>query len=95
MSSAPVSAVDRVEHIVPRIGDRRERRRRPFPELGREERGEAEREERGETGPEEPPPRPAEPPKGEPERRVDLVVRGRFLPTGQDLPDARERRALH
>lgn len=87
MTCAPVSAIDRVEHIVPRIGDRQERRRRPFPEL--------EGDERGETGPEEPRPRPAELPKRDPERRVDLVVRGRFLPTGQDLPDARERRALH
>lgn len=85
-----IDAIERVEHIVPRISDRqeRERRRRPFPEL--------EHEEGGETPRQEPRPRPAPPPaEGDPEHRVDLVVRGRFLPTGQDLPDCTERLILH
>ncbi len=84
-----LEAIERIEHVVPKISDRREReqRRRPFPEIE----GEPARE----------PPQEA-PEKGLPredsaaeEHRVDLVVLGRFLPTGQYLPPAEATPILH
>lgn len=84
-----LEAIERIEHVVPRISDRRdqERRRRPFPEIEDETAGEPPKEapEKG---------RPRVDPDAE-EHRVDLVVLGRFLPTGQYLPPAEATRILH
>ncbi len=81
--------VERIEHAVTRIGDRRERgrRQRQFPEIEEEEQPKA---------PNEKPParRPVSDPDSEP-HKVDLVVRGRFLPTGQDLPSTGSSPTLH
>ncbi len=87
-TAEPLETIERIEHVIPRISDRRERERRgrPFPELEEEPRVDAPL---GEDAPlplgKDAPHRPREKSDGD-ERRVDLVVRGRFLPTGQDLP---------
>ncbi len=88
-TAAPLEAIERIEHVIPRISDRRERERRgrPFPELEDKPREDAPRHAPA-------PRRPREEPDGE-ERRVDLVVRGRFLPTGQDLPAEDQAPVLH
>jgi hypothetical protein len=87
--SAPLEAVEPIEHVVQKIGDRRERGRRgrPFPEI--------EDEQVEEKPPETPAPRHPEKDLDSDEHRVDLVVRGRFLPTGQDLPPGEPAPVLH
>ncbi len=88
-TAAPLETIERIDHVIPRISDRRERERRgrPFPEL--------EDKPREDAPPQAPAPRrPREEADGE-ERRVDLVVRGRFLPTGQGLPAEDQAPALH
>ena len=84
-----LEAIERIEHVVPRISDRREpeKRRPPFPEIE----GEPAREPPQEA-PEKDPPREDSDPE---EHRVDLVVLGRFLPTGQYLPPAEAIPILH
>ncbi len=88
-TAAPLETIERIEHVIPKISDRRERERRgrPFPELEDKPRKDSPRQAPA-------PRRPREEADGE-ERRVDLVVRGRFLPTGQDLPAEDQAPALH
>ncbi len=88
-AESALHAVERIEHVVTRIGDRRERgrRQRRFPEIEEAEPPKA---------PNEKP--PARPPVSDPDseqHKVDLVVRGRFLPTGQDLPSTEPSPTLH
>lgn len=84
-----LEAVERVEHVVPRISDRRdqERRRQPFPKIEDEPAGEPPKEapEKGHSRVD---------PDAE-EHLVDLVVLGRFLPTGQYLPPVEATPILH
>ena len=84
-----LEAIERIEHVVPRISDRREReqRRRPFPEIEDEPAQEPPQE-----APEKDRPRVDPAPE---EHRVDLVVLGRFLPTGQTLPPTEATPTLH
>ncbi len=88
-TAAPLETIERIEHVIPKISDRRERERRgrPFPELEDKPRKDSPRQAPA-------PRRPREEADGE-ERRVDLVVRGRFLPTGQDLPAEDQAPVLH
>ncbi len=88
-TAAPLETIERIEHVIPKISDRRERERRgrPFPDLEDKPRKDSPRQAPA-------PRRPREEADGE-ERRVDLVVRGRFLPTGQDLPAEDQAPALH
>lgn len=87
--AVPLETIEPIEHVVQKIGDRRERSRRgrPFPEI--------EDEEVEEAPPEAPAPQRPEEDLDSEEHRIDLIVRGRFLPTGQDLPPGDRAPALH
>jgi hypothetical protein len=88
--AATLETIERIENVIPRISDRRERERRgrPFPEL---------KEKPAEDAPPLQAPAPHVPRKepDDEDRRVDLVVRSRFLPTGQDLPADDRAPVLH
>ena len=86
---APLETIERIDHVIPTTSDRRERDRlgRPFPELEEKPSEDASRQA--------PAPRPPREQSDGEERRVDLVVRGRFLPTGQDLPAEDRAPVLH
>ena len=86
-----------IQPIVPRVEDRRDRprRQRPFPRIPDEKESEVPDEEESEA--------PSEPDESEPkppdsdaeEHRIDVIVRGRTLPTGQFLPGAPFTRTIH
>jgi hypothetical protein len=73
----PAFGVDRVDRIEPRVQERSSRKREPRPQPAPD---------KGEREPDEPAPAPrAEDDDGE-QPRIDLLVRGRELPTRQILP---------
>jgi hypothetical protein len=83
MTAVARLAIDRVDSIEPRVQERPERRKRdgkPFPDV---DGGEKEKREREPDAPASRSPRPDD---GEDEHLVDVLVRGRGLPTGQLLP---------
>jgi hypothetical protein len=75
--SAQLAPVDRVDRIVPRVQDRSEQRRREAPPH-------APKSERDESKPAPPPERKRD--DDDDDHTIDLLVRGRWLPTGQILP---------
>jgi hypothetical protein len=75
MSPTPAFGVDRVDRIEPRVQERPSRKREPHP-LPAPRRPESE--------PDEPEPAPRDDDEDPP--RIDLLVRGRALPTRQILP---------
>ena len=100
--AATLETIERIENVIPRISDRRERERRgrPFPELKEKPAEDAPGFSEEKPGEDAPPLQAPAPhlPRKEPDdedRRVDLVVRSRFLPTGQDLPADDRAPVLH
>jgi hypothetical protein len=79
MTPVPAFGVDRVDRIEPRVQERSNRKRepRPLPAPGKDERE-----------PDEPAPAPRADDDDE-QPTIDLLVRGRELPTGQILPGPR------